>query len=149
MNQVNIEFRFQKLYVWLHQKFPRFVTITAEWVGHDILGQLSLLTSSQFRGGGQVLKQIIPSSLNFLFFLSLPLGIQQLYQIYLGFMTGLDIHSQFTWSKEMGLNLYLFGLSKISHSAGVLMDFRVTSIPWYVHQSVGSFDALPITFLFN
>ena len=51
MDQVNIEFNFQKLYVWLHQKFPRFVTITAGWVGHDISGQLSLLTSVTIKGG--------------------------------------------------------------------------------------------------
>ena len=29
--------------------------------------------------------------------------------------------------------IYLLGQSKISHSAVVLMDFRVTSRPWYVH----------------
>ena len=51
MDQVNIEFNFQKLYVWLHQKFPRFVTITAGWVGHDISGQLSLLTSVTIKVG--------------------------------------------------------------------------------------------------
>ena len=45
MDQVNIEFNIKKSYVMLHQKFPRFVTIT------------------------NLLKQIIPSSLNFLFFL--------------------------------------------------------------------------------
>ena len=33
------------------KKLPLFVTIAAGWVGHDISGQLSLLTSSQFRGG--------------------------------------------------------------------------------------------------
>ena len=68
MDQVNIEFNFKKLYVWLHQKFPRFVTITAGWIGHDISGQLSILTSVTIKGGGQRLKQIIPSSLNFLGF---------------------------------------------------------------------------------
>ena len=36
----------------MEQKLPLFVTITAGWVGHDISGQLSLITSSQFRGGG-------------------------------------------------------------------------------------------------
>ena len=51
MDQVNIEFYFKKLYVWLHQKFPCFVTITAGWVGHVILGQLSLLTSVTILGG--------------------------------------------------------------------------------------------------
>ena len=51
MYEVNIELNFQKLYAWLHQKFPVFVTITAGWVGHDISGQLSLLTSVTIQGG--------------------------------------------------------------------------------------------------
>ena len=52
MDQVNIESNFQKLYAWRHKKFTRFVTITAGWVGHDISGQLSLLTSVTIMGGG-------------------------------------------------------------------------------------------------
>ena len=51
MDQVNIEFNFQKLCVWRHKKISRFVTITAGWVGHDISGQLLLLTSVIIKGG--------------------------------------------------------------------------------------------------
>ena len=71
MDQLNIEFNFQKFYVWLHQKCPRFVTITAGWVGHDISGQLSLLTSATIKGGWVGAKANYPQFTKFSVFLSL------------------------------------------------------------------------------